>query len=386
MTNADHRVMRFAFYSCRNISGPHDKVEERRVYSGHAPASSFLELEDNENVREYLVDAPGKKKRSPTLVHQAMRRTLDEYPERFSVLNGGITIVAEHASLDDKGGYLELTKASILNGSQTQGELRRYFERSQDKGDEFIEPSVTFEIIVTSDPDLIAEISIARNFQNDVKAISIAGRRGQLNELEVALRMAFPDAKLRKSETEIENVVDTERVVQVLWALVPDELLSKLLGETTPNRTFAYSQKTRCLKLFQRVEESKDEGVSREIYDFFLKNVGAAWKLYLHWKAHPNFYGTRIRAIDRDDKGNILNVPDGIVIPIIAAYSAFSRKTKDGWLLDPPQSFSEARLIDSATQAYQEIAGHNPGTMGKSKGCYTQLKLITSLYAELSQN
>jgi hypothetical protein len=45
-------------------------------------------------------------------------------------------------------------------------------------------------VIVTNDDDLIAEISIARNFQNDVLAISIAGRLTQ-SVFRMALMSAY---------------------------------------------------------------------------------------------------------------------------------------------------------------------------------------------------
>ena len=166
----------FPYHSCRNISAPEDLEAKRRVYAGNAPASAVLALEDDENVREYLVEAPGKRRSTPTLVHQAIRKTLRDNPSDFSILNGGMVIVARAAEVDDQHKKMTLTRPSILNGSQTQGELKRYFEQ-QGKSVDFFEPSIKYEIIVTDDQDLIAEISIARNFQNDVAAISIAGRR-----------------------------------------------------------------------------------------------------------------------------------------------------------------------------------------------------------------
>jgi hypothetical protein len=54
-----------------------------------------------------------------------------------------------------------------------------------------------FKRAVACNDDLIAEISIAH-----VLAISIAGRRGQLDGLEKAVQRDFPEAKLRKSETD----------------------------------------------------------------------------------------------------------------------------------------------------------------------------------------
>ena len=154
-------------------------------------------MPDNENVRNYLATAVGKKKNTPTAVHLAIRETLRENTDDFCVLNGGAAMVAHHVDIDERNKVLTMRNASLVNGSQTQGELEQYFETFSGN------PSIKFELIVTDDDDLIAEISIARNFQNDVHAISIAGRRGQLDDLEEAVQKAFPDMKLRKSESDI---------------------------------------------------------------------------------------------------------------------------------------------------------------------------------------
>src|SRR5581483_7951112 len=87
---------------------------------------------------------------------------------------------------------LKLLKPSIINGSQTQGVLNDFYRESKDAETELPTIHVTFELIVTNDDELIAETSIARNFQNDVMTLSIAGRLGQLDELERSLQQSFP--------------------------------------------------------------------------------------------------------------------------------------------------------------------------------------------------
>jgi hypothetical protein len=377
----------FPYLTCRNISGPEDDAAGRKVYAGHAPASSVLALEDDENVREYLVDARGKAKARPTLVHQAIRKTLDDHPDQFSVLNGGMVIVARAIDVDDKRRILTLQRPSIINGSQTQGELRRYFEHREQQAD-FYEPSVKFELIVTTDNDLIAEISISRNFQNDVRPISIAGRRGQLDELEKAVQSAIPGAKLRKSETDLvvdddEGFLDTEKLIQVLFVLMPQNLLA-LMDTETSSKAFAYSQKTRCLKSFQRVVEGHEANDNLDqVYQYFLDMAGSAWKLYEKWKRHPRFRGTRLRSIEREN-GEVVSVPDGIVFPILSALSVFVTCKKERWVLRPVDRFDEQELIEVAAQVYMEIADSNPQTMGKSKACYSALQRITAIYARLA--
>jgi hypothetical protein len=375
----------FPYLTCRNISAPEDDRADRKVYAGHAPATSFLELEDNENLREYLVDAEGKQKRSPTLVHQAIRKTLKETIENFSILNGGICLIARGAEIDERKKTMMLDCPSIINGSQTQGELRRYFKSVTPDQDGYFVPSVTYELIITTDDELIAEISIARNFQNDVRPISIAGRRGQLDELETAIRKRFPKFKLRKSETDLsDEYIDTEKLVQVLFVLSPTELWEEIdKSPDLKNKAFTYSQKTRCLKLFQKVVENQDQPPYKELYRFLLDVAPAAWELYERWKKHSGFYGTRLKSIQRSETGEVVEVPDGIIFPILGSFSAFAAHQKSGWRIEVPPSFDEKILIQVAAQDYQEIAGHNPQTMGKSRACYSSLYRITSIYADL---
>lgn len=389
--SSESALVAFNYHTCRNIGSPEDDEAERKVYAGHAPSSSVLDLQDNENVREYLVDVKGKQKRSPTLVHQAIRKTLADTPDIFSILNGGMVIVAHKATVDDKNKVIYLQNPSIINGSQTQGELRRFFKKHDGQPD-FI-PSIRYEVIVTGDANLIADISIARNFQNDVRAISIAGRRGQLDQLESAVQADFPNAKLRKSETDLitdddDGFLDTEKLIQVTFALMPADMLQSVMNPGDAhsvdalNKSFSYSQKTRCLKLFQRIEEGAEH---EEVFDCFLDLAGTAWALYEKWKSHQGFIGTRLRAIERD-KRSVVSVPDGIVFPILAAHAAFIRKEKENWQLRLPKAFSDEELIEAAAQAYIEIANSNPQTMGKSKACYTTLHRITSIYARLSKS
>jgi hypothetical protein len=384
-TRAAGAAFEFPYITCRNISAPEDDAAGRKVYSGNAPASSVLSLEDDENVREYLANAQGGNKHMPTLVHQAIRKTLEDQPDQFSILNGGMVIVARAAEVDDKRKVLVLQRPSIINGSQTQGELARYFGKYRGLPD-FFEPSIKFELIVTTDDGLIAEISIARNFQNDVRPISIAGRRGQLDELEAAVRKTIPHAKLRKSETDIGEYLDTEKFIQVMLALMPGALLKSLDGEgDASNKVFAYSQKTRCLKLFQRlVDGSREDSESSGVYQYFLDIAGQAWNLYGRWKFHPGFHGTRLPSIAREN-GQGAEVPDGIIFPILSAFSAFVSRSGNKWQITIPDVFDENELIEAAAQAYIEIAGRNPQTMGKSKACYSTLLRLTSIYARLAR-
>lgn len=381
------------YSSFRNISCPDDSANNRRVFAGRMPGESLLALGTEENVRDYLVDAEGKKKQRKSDVHRAIYRTIENLPDQFCVLNGGVVIVARGIEVDEKGKQLTLTKPSIINGAQTQGVIRdakRDFEKSGDSLPSFY---VTFELIVTEDEDLIAQTSIARNYQNDVKLVSIVGRLGQLNELEKALRKQLGEkVNLRKSETErSDDYISTENLVQVMLALVPEKLWYRSDDGVTPNKVFTYSQRARCLKDFQMIYTgAKDKTDQRHsdyatLYNFFLDICGQAYELYNKWKTHQGFKGSGIRSITREGT-SIVEVPDGIVFPILAALSAFASEVKGKWKISVPSGFSDAELIRAAVTTYKEIAAHNPQTMGKSRACYSSLYQITSIYRKLLVN
>lgn len=388
-----HGPIALSFHSIRNISCPEDKGNNRTVLSGKAPITSIIDIPTDENVRDYLLEAEGRKRKRPSGVHIAIKDTLKNNPENFSVLNGGVTIVAKSYEIDETRKVVILSTPSIINGSQTQGVIRDYVKECAEQGQPTPYAHVTFEILVTEDDELVAETSIARNFQNDVMTISIAGRLGQLEELSNALEEQKPGAKLQKSETQLSDDYEkTERIIQVITALTPAELwVPRPKDGEMPNKVFAYSGKAKCLKLFQDIHEKavkSDEPEHesyKELYQFYLDVVGQAVDLHEKWKKHSGFKGSGLKVgFRRDSQGNILEVPDGIVFPVLAALSAFAKKVDGKWRIVPPRNFRDEDLIAAVKPAFIEMASSNPQTMGKSRACYAQLHQITSLYKKLS--
>lgn len=390
MTARDQRggePLVFPYISLRNISAPEDTEAGRRVYSGVAPASSFLELPEDENVREYLVTAEGKKRQRLTDVHRRIRETLANKPNEFVVLNSGIVIVAREVEVDEKSRKVQLRGASIINGSQTRGELKHYLDEVDAL--ELFPVSCKFELIVTGDDDLIAEISIARNFQNDVAKLSIVGRKGILDELEARLQKNDPDLMLRKSETQrSDDYLDTEKLLQVITALIPAELWPVKKERDDPKKVFSYSMKAKCLKQFQEVYEQAHDGShpnhqeSKGLYAFYLDIAPTAHDLYEKWKTHPDFKGTGIRSIERENR-EIVEVPDGIIFPILASLSAFAKKVRNKWQILPPAVFSDGEIIRAAKAQYMNVAHSNPWNMGKNQAIYSSLFQITNIYKKV---
>lgn len=376
------------FHSLRNISSPDDTANDRKVLTGHMPILEVLKLNTHANVRSYLLDVEGKKKKVRTAVHRAIENTLENNPDKFSVLNGGVTIVAENYDINEKKRQLTLNEASIINGAQTQGIIKDYFEGLKDQSD-FPDAHITFELIITTDENLVAEISIARNFQNDVKLLSISGKLGIFTELEKSISSGLDGQKLRTSETDsTEDHMDTEKLLQVMTALIPEELWQGTGRGDTANKNYAYNQKAKCLKEFTELKKKVDSGNAtdeqNELYQYFIDIAPSAWKLYEEWKAHPKFVGTRMRSIVRDGR-EIVEVPDGVIFPILAAISMFIEKVDGKWQLNIPDIFEPQDLVSAASSAYKDVANHKPYVMGRSKASYSSLIQVTSIYKRLMQ-
>lgn len=302
----------------------------------------------------------------------------------FSVLNSGIVIIARSSESNEKTRTLSLTDASIINGSQTQGVIREYLKnRPTDVEDAYVK----FELIVTDDNDLIADISIARNFQNDVQLLSIAGRKGELDELEAVMQKSDSALRLRKSESErpseTNDIVQTEKLLQVIAALVPQDLWWK---QSEYSKTYTYSAKATCLKDFRRIYEEaksgKGDSAMAEAYRYYLDIAPQAWELYLYWKQNQAFQGTGLRSIERDG-AEIVDVPDGIIFPILAALSQFAVKSRKGWSISRPDQLEDSELVETAKRVYIDVAKSKPEIMGKSRACYFALEQITTIYKRL---
>lgn len=367
----------------RNLTTTEDKASQRFVYSGVACVDQIVDINTNDNVRGYLAETG-----STTKVHRAIKDTLKNNPSVFHVLNGGLTIVASESAYDETTKELRLTGASIINGAQTQGVIKEYLaERkamAEHGGAEDLPPlpSIHFQLIVTQDEGLVAEISIARNSQNSVKNISIVGSKGMLDELAQVMKSSGL-GNIQTSEdqdTKSGAYLPTEKLLQVIMALVPDALAIPGRSSKDSSKTYCYSQKSACLTNFSNAFEQKSRSPAQmDLYKFFIDIAPAAWALYNKWQKHPGFKGSGLRSLERDDSGNILEVPDGIIFPIIAAHAAFiSQDSKGRWHMEVPEK-ADKILIDTARSDYMEVASHNPQTMGKSKACYTRLKSFAEI-------
>ncbi len=380
---------------CRKISTTEDEKQGITIYVGQSPINAFLHLPDEENVRKYTVES-GKRKRKSG-VHMAIYDTLSTNPEKFFVLNGGICIVAKQAVPSNDQKCIELIDPSIINGSQTRGVIKEFLEENIDS-----DPiNAKFEIIVTRSQELITEASIARNNQIAVKQISILGARDVFNEMDERIKEEFNGKQLRKSETDRDEeiFVPTEKLIQVIAALIPECLWSITGRKTNFSKVFAYTSMAGPLKMFEDMynfaKTGKNNGGSDlsekqisdaiELYNFYLDIAPEALRLYEKWHSGKPFEGHNWKqqeAVVRDSKTReILKSHDGIIFPIIASYSAFIKKSSGKWIIEIPNICDDNKIINAARIAFNN-AYKKPNVMGKSEASYTQIYSVTETIAQ----
>jgi hypothetical protein len=371
------------YNSLRNVTPPEDDVAGRKRYCGNAIAAHFFDIPDNLNIRDYLqTEVNGKPVKKRTQVNDAIRDQLDGNRSVFAILNGGITIVCKEAIVDDKDRKLTLESCSIINGSQTRGVLKSYFEEHPEDTDY---PTVNFEVIVCSDDRLAAEITIARNYQNAVLPVSIYGARDFFVDLEKAMRERDSSIRLRSRDTDTgPEFLDTEKVIQVITAMVPPglKLPRAVKGKGGPDgiRVYAYAQKATCLKDFAEIIQ--DQAEYAEAKQFFEDVACDAWKIYKDLRSYQGF--SAIQTVTKK-AGHVVadGVPAGIVFPILSALGKLAVKDSRGrWSLQIPNDFDLDDLCKQAKTTYFKPGPgqSNPNVMGKELACYLNLHAIVDAY------
>jgi hypothetical protein len=374
----------------RNLTSADEKANGVQTWFANVNARDVVGISTQDNLRTYIAEhSPAK--RNP--VHRQIENTIRELPDRFINRNSGITITCTDCEVDDTKKVARLTNASIINGAQTQGELKRYFEADDGEAAEFM---VRAEIIMEPLHDQIVEIAIARNTATSVKSVSQAGARGYLTELKASIERGLPGETIQMSETDSvgPNVLNTQSVLQMARLLMPESLADGA-------RNMPYKQGGKCLADFANWASVKDtDPKAKELYEFTVAMAPVAVKEYRRWEAHDAWNGHRLHEYgktadkphggrpvrrDRGVNGKVVWVAPGLLFPILSALSAFVRKKDDRWTLEIPKShFKEEELIRFAVQQFRSEAIHREvALMGRSESAYEALGIYTDTIASV---
>ncbi|MGA2896151.1 MAG: AIPR family protein [Acidobacteriaceae bacterium] len=375
----------------RNVTSPDENNTGVKSFVLNLPAFEILKIGTKENLRIYLAEYNARKRNR---VHESIENTIETEPERFITRNSGFVIAASEIEVDDNRKTVKLFDASIINGAQSQGEIRRWVgavygeEAPTDEDSPF---HVRAEIIVDSDSEEVVETAIARNTATPVKSISQAGARGHLDELEKSVRKFHPEIKIRKSETD-EDVFDTRKILQYARLLMPPEVSG---NETAAERLRPYKNPEQCLSEFSEwFEARKTNEEARRKYQFTVQIAPQAISEYQFWEGHPGWNGHRIwdetkkggRACRRDDTGKIVWISPGIIFPMIGAMSEFVTEVEPSvWKIMTPNLFRPKEMIARAVQQFRGKQS-DPMQMGRDAGVYDALRIYPHTLVEVMKD
>jgi hypothetical protein len=385
--HAPDRV-RLSYQLVRNTTSPDEKATGVQSFVMNLPAFEILKVNTKDNLRAYLAEHNPRKRNR---VHDAIRETIDTEPNRFITRNSGFVITAAAMTVDDNTKIAVLSDPSIINGAQSQGEIRTFHGELVEAGDwdDGDEPPfhVRATIIVDEEVDEIVETAIARNIATPIKSLTEAGARGQLDELEESIRERFPDAKIRKKESDV-DVIDTRRIIQLARLLMPTSVSG---NGAAAEKLRAYKNPEQCLTDFcEWYEVRKSNPTSRAQYEFTVDIAPHAIAEYAKWETHPAWNGHKIweetkkggRAVKRS--GNKISwVSPGILFPLMGALSEFSAQDKAGdWRLKMPNRFKEDEMVRRAVNQFRAYDS-DPMQMGRSEAAYDALRIYPQTLVEV---
>ena len=338
-------------------------------------------------MRSYIPAHAGKKR---NLVHKAIAKTIRENPDRFSQLNSGFLIGASKIVVDDAKRIATLTDPSVNNGAQSQGEIQLYLNECEKNGEVLAEFAVRCELSIEFESSTRTNIAVARNTATRIEGISIAGKHGYFTDLNASFRKVHAGLELAESETDVEDkYVDTRLLLQILWALMPEELAPEN-RRSIEARMRAYKNAAYCPQDFMVTHDARatDQG-SAARYAYFTDMAGPAWNEYQKWLTHQQWNDKRLReplgqAVRGEDE-IIKQISDGIVFPILSALSRFVVKCKSGnWIIRYPKVFRDEDMLIAARRQLKECSGR-PMLMGRSGGAYAALTTLTEMAQRYSE-
>lgn len=364
----------------RNVTSAEEESYGSKAFIAVIPIGEVLKLDTRGNVRDYIPDYNGNKRNS---THKEIEATLRDESERFIQRHSGVTIKATGIKvLDDKRQAI-LQEASIIDGAQTRGEIKRYLSLCKKEGFQPPEIHLRAEILVDTDDEKLTLAAIARNTSTNVSYLSIAGAKRYYDELDEHFRSHYPELKLKKSETDTgEEYIETEKLLQVLHCLMPKNLIPE--GKQWANyRVQAYYQKATIAANFSRDilasrdPNHRDHQAAKVRYQFYLDMAGPAWALRQRLSSATYFEGLRLYegrgAVERDENGKIISVADSIIFPILSTLAYFVRlNTKNGrWMIvNIPDALIRllASTASKLSRSYQKLM-----LMGRDRAAYEQL-------------
>lgn len=359
----------------RNVSTSSQKNSNINVFVGIINSDQLLEIPDDENVRRFI----GPNDRLSGNVQKEIFESLESKRDSFSLLNGGITMVARSLKTHPDKNRLMLIQPSIINGSQTRGVAKIYHQNPENP----VVP-IKVEIIVTTDDDLIAEVSISRNYQTKVKDISIFGRRNAFVPLNNFLDSKNLPFRLVEDESERDGI-QPSLALQLAFLLMPQDYWNDFLPGIQYKKSNLYSSSNKWIKLYaENIFDlaSKNNGTNecekaKRALQFVQSAIAFGLPLYNKLQEQEIWQGIRVQnGFTRDSDGNITKVSNGWVFPLVSIHSRFMSLVDNVWKFNVDDNFNYSK----ATQYIKQFYDGDVNQLGKNSTLYSTADLVSDQF------
>lgn len=363
----------------RNLTSDSERSNGSACYFANIKPHQILKIGTSRNLRGYIAEHKESKRNQ---VHIQIAQTLVDESDRFIQKNSGFTLVTDQIEVKEK--EIRLNNPSIVNGGQTQGELRRFLDLYElAESDSEADFDTRIEILVEPDEDMQTEIAISRNTTTKVQSVSQAGARKHLDDLFNSMISHNSDYRINRSETDQEPI-DTLLLLQITRLFMPDNVRSP----SDPDRISeseilkSYKNKGKCLEEFSESYSKKDVQ-----YDFIVNFAPKAWDAYLFWRSHKNWVGTNLQAKygKKDERkktigtrkggnGPWTDIVPGVLFPVLYGLHNFVEEISPKvWDIVIPDIFDVDRYLKTAKEIITRDCNYDPYVMGRSIGAYMTL-------------
>ena len=195
---------------------------------------SIKELyESVKDQRNQMFDGNVRYYDSKTEVTKGIKQTLLEYPEKFIVLNNGITILTEKADYNMSTLKFKLYSASIINGAQTVGTILNVLDeliKNEESLEKYENSTILIRILEIKDEESLinkivnslntqTKMFSAYNISNDSRLKEIQSKLNNDTEKPYFLEIKYNEYNTKKGLSETKkykkNVISSEKLIQI---------------------------------------------------------------------------------------------------------------------------------------------------------------------------
>jgi hypothetical protein len=330
-------------------------------------------------------------------------QSLREWDGRFHILNRGIVISAHSAEYDPKQRLLALDipddddNYGILDGGHTKLAVEHALEGLVREAFQETPQHVRLEIMLGV-KEILGRIASARNFSEDVKAISLANYELKLEWLKDAVQPYA--SQVRWSENDPAKM-DALELIQILSAANP------FLFGPTNHPLEAYKNTGKCLAYITEKDERygyrRLAEVALDIWRLYDVIRHDWWDLYrledpdtgkrgrpgrvaevaTRKRGHRNLMHYVTLGKDGDPEQGDKHVEKGLAIPLLAGFRVLLEEGPDGsyhWSEDPIEFFRRnGRMLVRRMMDLSDDRQNNPHLVGRDRTVYQSVYELIEL-------